>query len=293
MTSWFTRELLDGRQVQALNIILPTKGCYWNRCYMCSYASDVRPQDNLSEIFGHLIEGKQFGKLKVFTSGSFFDRNEISEEVRDKIFEIASSLGIEELTVESRPEFIEGIDVMKEKLGDVSLEIAIGLESANDKVLTHSVHKGFTFSDFREACERIDGFARKKAYLLIKPPFLTESEAMKDAIRSARAIDGMVDTISFNPVCVHKGTLTEYLWKRREYRPPWLWSVAFVLNECRNLKSHIMCHPVALGKVRGPHNCPKCNNEFRKKIEEYNFTKEFIEQECECHSVWEKELEVL
>ncbi|HII95780.1 MAG TPA: TIGR01210 family radical SAM protein, partial [Candidatus Methanofastidiosum sp.] len=131
-----------------------------------------------------------------------------------------------------------------------------------------------------------------KAYLMIKPPFLTEKEAIHDAINSAKSIENIADVISFNPMTVHKNTLVEYLWNKGEYSPPWGWSIIEILKETAKLRPDIICHPVAFGRSRGPKNCKSCNREIEKRILEFSINNDvkILEYDCDCKKEWEEEL---
>ncbi len=289
MRSWFTQEVVGTEVVPTLNVVIPTRGCSWNQCLMCSYSLDAQEREFIQE-FRELMK-KEFEKIKIFTSGSFLDKKELPESVRNRILDVIKEKGVREVTVETRPEYAEEAAKVQSYLGDISLEVALGLESANDRILKYCINKGFLFEDFEKAVEILD--TRIKAYLLIKPPFLTEYEGIEDAVNSAESIERLVDVISFNPVVIHRETLLEYLWKTRSYTPPWIWSVVEILNRTRNLKPHIICHPVALGKYRGIQNCRKCTGEMAKKIQQYSLRNEEISHECECKTQWKKELEKL
>ena len=290
MRSWFTQEVVDNQIVQAVNVVIPTKGCSWNKCYMCSYSLDSQEREFLQE-FRDIMK-KEFEKIKIFTSGSFLYKRELPEPVRTQILEIVKEKGAQEVTIETRPEFAGEAAAVQSFLGDIALEVAIGPESADDRILKYCINKGFTFKNFERAVNILQGI-KIKAYLLVKPPFLTEYEAVEDAVNSAQTIRDMVDVISFNPVAVHKETVVEYLWRKREYTPPWIWSVVEVLNRTRGLPPHIICHPVALGKYRGMRSCKKCTFELGKKIQEYSLHNEEISYECECKQQWQREMETL
>ncbi len=290
MRSWFTQEVVDNRTVKALNVVIPTRGCSYNKCYMCSYSLHSQERTFLQE-FKELMK-KEFEKIKIFTSGSFLDKKELPESVRNHILDTVREKGVKEVTIETRPEYAEEAHSVQSYLGDITVEVALGLESACDRVLEFCINKGFTYQNFEKAVHTLDRM-KVKAYLLVKPPFLTEYEAVEDAVHSAEKIADRVDVISFNPVVIHQKTVTEYLWRTRGYTPPWIWSVVEVLNRTRHLNPHIMCHPVALGKYRGIRNCRKCNIELGKKIQEYSLTNEEIIHECECKSQWEREMESL
>src|SRR5207247_8737843 len=105
-------------------------------------------------------------------------------------------------------------------------EIALGLESTNDRVLRQSGNKVWGLKGHAHATELAHAAgATVKTYLLVKPPFLTEREAIEDAVRSGHEADPHSDTISFNPVNVQSRTIVDRLFRRGEYRPTWLLSL--------------------------------------------------------------------
>ena len=292
MRSWFTQEVVNDHVVTALNVVIPTRGCSWNKCYMCSYSLDSKEKEFIKQ-FEELMR-KDFEKIKIFTSGSFLDKKELPESTRTKMLTLVRKKGVQEVTIETRPEFAAEALSVQGHLEGITLEVALGLESVTDRVLKYCINKGFTYQDFVKAVEILYLYNTKvKVYLLIKPPFLTEYEAVEDAVHSAETIAEMVDVISFNPVAVHKKTVVEYLWRTGQYTPPWIWSVIEVLNRTHHLSPHILCHPVALGKYRGIRNCRKCNTTLARKIQEYSLKNEKISHDCECKEQWEKEMEKL
>jgi len=266
---------------------------------MCSYFNDS-PSDTSIDIFGIFVQefenayDDEIRKVKLFTSGSFLDLKEVNSDCAKKIISFLSEKRISEVTIESRPEYVQE-DYLNELIGnnDLQIEVAIGLESSNNKILKHSINKGFTFEEFISASEILKKLGIKnKAYLMIKPPFLTEKEAIHDAINSAKAIENIADVISFNPMTVHKNTLVEYLWNKGEYSPPWGWSILEILKETAKLRPDIICHPVAFGRSRGPKNCKSCNREIEKKILEFSLDNdpEILDYDCDCKKEWEEEL---
>ena len=290
---WVERERFKGDVVDCLTVILKTKGCSWNRCLMCGYKKDTDPNVTLEDLKVQLETGlKKRGKssiLKIFTSGSFF---EIEEDFRRYVYKRVEELGFERLTVESRPEFIG--DVAEEiKDLDFELEVGIGLETSDDFVREHCIYKGFTFEDFKRSAEILKSVgARVKVYLLLKPPFLSEGEAIRDALKSIRDVSDLADVVSLNPTNVQSGTYVEKLWLKGLYRPPWLWSVVEVLKKS---KVEILSDPVGGGSQRGPHNCGKCDRDVVKAIRTFSVTQDvsvFDSIGCGCSRLWEKVVEL-
>lgn len=292
---WVEKDRLDGEIVDAFVMILRTCGCAWAHkggCSMCGYINDavkgrIREEDILFQ-FTEIMKNFSGQKIvKLYTSGSFLDDNEIPRTAQDKILEILMD-NTDKIIFETRPEFISE----KRLKGLRNLEIAIGLESANDFVLENSINKGFKFKDYLKAVKILKEMdIDVKTYLLIKPPFLSENEAIKDALRSAEKVASYSSTISFNPVNIQRFTLVEKLWKKREYRTPWLWSVVEVLRKSSKLKNtRLMSHPTAGGTQRGAHNCGKCDAEVLRGIEKFSLTQDikyFEELNCDCRKDWQ------
>ncbi|MEM4472380.1 MAG: archaeosine biosynthesis radical SAM protein RaSEA [Archaeoglobaceae archaeon] len=291
---WKEFERYKGEREVCLTAILTTKGCRWRKCNMCSYWIESRniSERDLKEQIDFIFERVDTKLLKIFTSGSFFDENEISAELRKYIADRAKEMGIKKIIVESRPEFIS-----EEKLADfkgLELEVGIGLESANDRIREICINKGFSFDDFKFAAEKIkkEGF-RVKCYLLLKPPFVSEKEAIRDIVDSVKKVHEFVDVISINLMNIQKGTLVEKLWERGLYRPPWLWSAVEAIKRIRE-KVEVICDPVAGGKARGPHNCGKCDREIVSALKLFSVTqdKTLLDIDCECKLLWNKALEI-
>ncbi len=303
--SWRERDYLEG-PVDAGVVIMPTRGCSWglrSGCSMCGYVYD----SPLETSEGMLLEGfkealerlEGVPYLKVFNSGSFFDEREVPPGLRNKIIELVNQAGPRRLQVESRPEFVspEVLEETRDAL-DAELEVGMGLETASDYIRTNCINKGFSLKDFERALGTCrDAGVPVKAYLLVKPPFLTEREAVEDAVASAvRAWEMGASRISFNPMNVQRGTLVEALWRRGEYRPPWLWSVVEILKRTAGkVEVPVLCHPTAAGKARGAHNCGDCDGEIAKAIVEFSVTqdrKHLEGFECGCRDMWQDVLEL-
>jgi|Deesub1362A_J573_1020465.scaffolds.fasta_scaffold00187_37 hypothetical protein len=269
---------------------------------MCGYIRDTDPgvtqQDLLKQFYSALSALAEKSDVpdvvKIFTSGSYFDSREVSKDTREKISLKLEELEIKKLIVESRPEFVTE-EVLDEFDGrKFQLEVGIGLESASDFVRDILVNKGFTFQEFEDAAKflRHRGF-RVKAYLLLKPPFLSESEAIADVVHSAVRIKKLVDVVSINPTNVQKGTLVERLWERKLYRPPWLWSAVEAVKQIRNEGIEVICHPVGRGK-RSPHNCGKCDDVVSKALRKFSLYQDLniLDLKCWCMEEWIKAVEL-
>jgi radical SAM enzyme (TIGR01210 family) len=309
---WIDEDNTPDGVYQSLTIILNTGGCRWARaggCTMCGYVAEsveggtVAHEDLMTQIdacLEHEDENAEAesGLIKIYTSGSFLDEREVPEQTRQAIADTFADR--DRIVVESLPDFVD-----REKIRDftgegLQTDVAVGLETATDRVRHDCVNKYFDFADFEDACAEarvVDdddtaGDAGIKAYLLMKPPFLSESEAIADMKRSIRrcgAVEGC-HTVSMNPTNVQQYTMVEQLYFRDGYRPPWLWSVAEVLEATADEDVIVVSDPVGHGSDRGAHNCGECDDRVQKAIKDFDLRQDpsvFGQVSCDCEHTWE------
>lgn len=274
-------------------IILRTSGCKWAKisgCTMCGYKESSLSNitcDNLNDQLNQAIskyEKEPF--VKVYTSGSFLDEREVPLEIRNRFFDTFTNC--KRILFESRPEFIKP-DAINSLPSNVT--VALGLESSNPKVLKTSVNKGFTPEDVCTAGTALKNVGiNVRTYILLKPLYMTELMAIRDSVISAHFADQFSDEISINPLNVQKGTCVEKLWKKGEFRPPWIWSLIRVLKELNGtINSRLMSSPSGGGTIRGVHNCGLCDKGALIAIERFNSTQHSCDLDipsCECLSEW-------
>lgn len=294
-----------------ITTVIPTRGCSWalseaGGCSVCGYVNDssnerlIPEQRILKEINRSLtqIASDKPIEYKLYNSGSFFDESDVPRKLRLQIVDIIRKTpGIFQLGVESRPEhIINHLDAVKETkkmLNPIKLEIGIGFESSNNAILTDCWNKGISVEDYRKSVQKIRTLdVRIKSYIFIKPPFLTEKEAINDAIKTVHdAIDIGTDVISLNPCNIQNGTLVNLLQKQNRYQPPWLWSVLHIVKTIREVfpDLEIICEPSALGKQRGTHNCGKCDStvfDLINRIIKNEIINDDLSTICSCFLRW-------
>ncbi len=308
--AWTTQARIGTEIGTALSIVLSTEGCAHARsseggCTMCSYLLDGTSMNPSSdELFNQFMEAMKMLEnassplsVKIYTSGSFLDKEEIPDEARNLILtEISNDERIKEVVLESRPEYVLDpiLEEVRSLLGNRSIELAMGLESSSDLIRSLCVNKNFDFAAFKESVD----LGKKhdigmRAYILLKPPFLTERDALLDAQKTiSDAINAGATTVSLNPVNVQSNTLVEFLWKKQRYRPPWLWSVVEVLQYAHKAAkgaARVVCDPAAAGKKRGTHNCGRCDTSIVNAIRQFSLTQDvqaFDGLQCECRNLW-------
>lgn len=301
---WTGQDCIHGEIHSSVTAIIRSGGCSWNRCKICQYRHErfsglesielTRLMSSQLEKLKSEIDKVNPDVIKVYTSGSFFDPKEVPPSIQDTVVSLAKG---KILVVESRCDYISSenmrahIENIKDDSGKGDLFAAIGLETTSDTIREKCIDKGLELSKFLDTTEIIHKAGGKvKTYLLHKPPYLTEAEALHDMIRSIHEVMSVSDLISMNPCSVQRNTHLETLWKQQAYRPPYLWSVASVLAQS---PVHVTCDPLGGGQTRGPHNCGSCDRMILDAIKDYNLNadqelmKSVMDMQCNCKKEWE------
>jgi radical SAM enzyme (TIGR01210 family) len=242
---------------------------------------------------------RRFPILCVYNEGSFFNEDELPPDARQHILRlIAGNPYVKSVILETLPQYVDDhiLEETSRILGDRRVEIGIGLESADQLVRDLCVNKPYTLEQFESAVQTISQYCVPLAYVLLKPSFLTEAEAVRDTTRAIKyAFRVGVKVISIEPINIGEHAMSGLLSQMGLYRSAWLWSVLEVAN-----------HSVELGETRiggfqfcpsyADHvrNCNHCTIDVKNRIRQFNSTGDFQvfdDLDCACKSVWTAELE--
>jgi radical SAM enzyme (TIGR01210 family) len=180
-------ECSSDREVTAVNtLFLTNRKCPW-RCVMCdlwkhTLTESVTAGAIPAQIDYALSRLPDARVVKLYNSGSFFDPRAIPVADYEQI---ASRIDrFERVIVECHPALIGERCLQFRNLLKGRLEIAMGLETAHPEVLRR-LNKGMTLEQFSAAA----GFLRQneidlRVFILVRPPFLDENEALYWAKRS-------------------------------------------------------------------------------------------------------------
>ena len=211
----------SGECVPVATIFLTNRECPW-RCLMC----DLWRNTLLEEVPGGAIPAQidyalarlpPAREIKLYNSGSFFDHHAIP--VNDYAAIASRMSSFERVIVESHPALVEGALNFRDLLAG-RLEVAMGLETAHPDVLAR-LNKRMTLEQFSEAAE----WLRKheidlRIFILIKPPFMDEAEALEWAERSLDfAFDCGATAVSLIATRGGNGAMDE-LHRNGEFSPP-------------------------------------------------------------------------
>ncbi len=120
--------------------------------------------------------------IKLYNSGNFFDPHAIPVEDHPRIGELVQ--GFQTVIVENHPRLTDSRAVEFRKRLPGEFEVALGLETVHPDVLPR-LNKGMTLDDF----DRAAGFLREyeievRAFILLRPPYLSEEQGVEWALRS-------------------------------------------------------------------------------------------------------------
>lgn len=256
----------------------------------------------------------------VYNLGSLLNPEEISFDTVKYIFASLNEYkGVKKVIIESRAEYVteDALSAIRE-VYDGIVEVGIGVESTDYLVRELCHHKAIDDTKIiTDAVEMLHRFNMKAlAYVNFKPVFLTESEAIDDAIKTS--VDCFskfhFDAVSVEPTSLQENSLANFMYDLGLYRVPWLWSLRDIIHgiydEIGTKKLDIRLggyfDEEVLSGSQGtgfadrneifPHmtssNCSHCTNEFVDAIKQFNMTYDVKDLDkvkpCpHCYSLWE------
>lgn len=264
----------DGTVVGRKKVILMSGGCSVPTCTMCPFTNEnnyglgrdsAALLEQVDAVLSRGADEPAYSTLALYNDGSFFAPREVPFDIQLAIAERVARVGVTHLVVESLPQFItaEALGPFVERLGSVKLEIGVGLQSSDDLVRETLVNTRITKSVFERAVDVMRNHgAAPKIYLMIKPPFLTDGEAITDVTQSVAYVRDLgVAGVTLCPTRVSRNTVAWQLYERGQYRPPNLWTVVEAVRRAHE----ITAVRVACINLRGtdfesvfPDSCPRC-----------------------------------
>jgi radical SAM enzyme (TIGR01210 family) len=251
--------------------------------------------------------------------GSFLDEHEVPPDLRGRVLKALSARGVVALGIEARPEHIRTESLMsvvrrmKEagRPGLLELSVGTGVETFDDAVASICINKDSSRAAASRSLDAVrcadseleDVSVVAEAHVLLKPPVLTEAEAIDDATAAIEWClnEGFERAILM--VCSAKPRTplraAEAAAGRRgegaDYRPPSLWSALEVLARLSDsMRSRVRIHGFASNTQLGlrPTSCPACEQVVTAAIQHFNSTgsDDWITAVrrlgCECREGW-------
>lgn len=310
----YRQENFEGENYNRAVMYLLSNGCEWalkksNGCTVCGHIARqtltdrISTDDFINQFFEEFnkIDFKKSPLLNLYNNGSFLNDNEIPALARKKMLEaINNHPDIKMLVLETRPEFVTPgkVEEIKKAIPNKHVELAMGLELKDDFLRTACINKGFTLTQYEEAARHITKYLHLRSYVMLKPPFFTENEALKNAVETIEyAFSLGSSSVSLEACTVQDFTLVEHMKNHGLFDPPKLWSIIEVVEKTHMLgKLMIGLFQFFPSPSKVPFNCEKCSPEILTGFRQYNADFDiscFEGITCDCKEAWEKELEEL
>ncbi|MDX9725202.1 MAG: hypothetical protein RBT38_02360 [Bacteroidales bacterium] len=222
----------SGAVEDVLTVFLTNRECPFH-CLMCDLwkntVDEPLPDGALAgQVEWALKNAGTVKNIKLYNSGSFFDKRAVPVRERDAIASIVK--GLETVIVESHPSFInDECPGFRDKAG-TNLQVAMGLECVNPRILT-LLNKRMTLVDFADRTDfLLDNDIFTRAFILLRPPFLEEDESIFWAKKSIDfAFDSGCECCTIIPVRGGNGSM-EKLQERGLFGLPSITSLERVLE---------------------------------------------------------------
>jgi archaeosine synthase beta-subunit len=220
-------------------IFLTNRECPFH-CLMCDLWKNTTNETAASGSIPHQIEYAlskmpEVKHVKLYNSGSFFDIRAIPE---DDYRDIASLLReFETVIVESHPKLISDRCLFFRDMLTPELHIAMGLETVHPEILRR-LNKNMTPDDFNRSVRFLAKHnIQTRAFILLRPPFLSEDEGIFWAERSIDfAFSSGVECCTVIPVRAGNGAMDK-LEEEGYFKMPSVHSLESVVEYGINLKS--------------------------------------------------------
>ncbi|MSQ93215.1 MAG: radical SAM protein [Gemmataceae bacterium] len=221
-----------GGVVDVATIFLTNRECPFI-CLMCdlwknTLETSVASGQIVAQIRWALAQLPPARYLKLYNAGNFFDPQAIPPDDYCPIAELAAPF--KRVIVESHPRLVGRRCWEFRRLLRAELEVAMGLETVHPEVLPR-LNKQMTLDDFARAAGalRAEGIA-VRAFILVRPPFLTDTEGLEWAKRSLDfAFSVGVECCSLIPTRAGNGAIEE-LERQGLFAPPSLDSLEQALE---------------------------------------------------------------
>jgi radical SAM enzyme (TIGR01210 family) len=211
-----------GEIVPVATVFLTNRECPW-RCVMCDLwknaLAETVPTGAISAQIDYALQQLSPARqIKLYNSGSFFDVQAIP--LQDHPVIASQVAGFERVIVECHPALVgENCFRFNERLNG-RLEVALGLETVHPQILD-KLNKRMTTEEFAAAARMLRANdIDLRVFLLVKPPFMREDEAVGWTARSLDfAFDCGATAVTLIPTRGGNGAMEE-LATIGEFAPP-------------------------------------------------------------------------
>jgi len=265
-------------------IFLTNRECSFH-CLMCDLWKNTTDESAIAGVIPNQIRYAlermpAVKHIKLYNSGSFFDSRAIPEEDYKEIASILKNC--ETVIVESHPKLINEKCLKFRNMLVPQLQVAIGLETVNREILS-KLNKQMTPEDFRSAVSFLTkNEIYSRAFILLRPPLLSESEGVFWAERSIDfAFAAGVECCTIIPVREGNGAM-DLLKEKGDFTLPDISSLEQVLEYGIGLnKGRVFADVWNSGHFS---KCNKCIDQRINRLTAMNLSQKIISTiHCNCN----------
>ncbi len=286
---------------------------------MCDFSADPETMsidEAASEFREHLAElHPGVRRMHLGPGGSFFDDREVPSELRAAVLQSASVLpNLRSVGVETRPSLVSFpklLDAVKSlPKGVRDLTLGFGLECLDPLIREVAVNKGYNTTHIDRAVSVIEKVNQAQCdvtvdfevYVLLKPLFMTESEAIDEAVQTIGwSFARGATTVALFMNTIKQNTVQGYLSRREDLNPPFRFEAPYfrsAIEVLQRLPRGARAATQVLGPQSGvlaegqPQGCPLCTPLMLGALMGFNFTRsdEILELAasswCPCKLTW-------
>jgi radical SAM enzyme (TIGR01210 family) len=222
----------DGAVEDTAVLFLTNRECPF-RCLMCDLwknTTDARvPAGAVAAQVEYALARLPAARhVKLYNAGNFFDAQAIPRAEWGRLTDLLGPFRT--IIIENHPRLVGPRCLEFRDRLRPALEVAMGLETVHPGILPR-LNKGMTLTDFAAATRFLTGHGvAVRAFLLLRPPFLSEGEGVRWARASIRfAFDAGVECCVVIPTRAGNGVMDE-LQRQGHFTPPRLESLEEVLE---------------------------------------------------------------
>ncbi len=276
----------DGQVVDVATVFLTNSECPFH-CLMCDLWKNTTdqpvPAGAIAQQIDYALERLPAAQhIKLYNSGNFFDARAIPRSDHQAI--ALSVQPFDNVIVENHPRLCSKACLRFQSMLEATpLEIAMGLETVHPDVLP-ALNKQMTLDDYSRAVEfLLASEIAVRSFILLKPPFLSESEGVEWALRSLEfAFAQGVGCCAVIPTRAGNGVMDE-LEIGNQFAPPTLDALEQVLEQGLSIANGRGRVFVDLWDIERFADCPVCVDRRRERLQRMNHSQQILPPiECRC-----------
>jgi radical SAM enzyme (TIGR01210 family) len=266
----------SGGVIPVATVLLTNRECPW-RCLMCDLwkntLEDTAPLGGIPAQIDYALKRlPPSSEIKLYNSGSFFDPGAIPPADYPEILQQVGEF--DQVIIECHPALVGGSCFRFSEQLSGRLEVAMGLETVHPRIL-EKLNKRMSLDQFAAATDKLHKHdIDLRVFILVKPPFMREEEAVEWAARSLDfAFDCGAGAATLIPTRAGNGALDD-LATSGEFAPPRMETLEGAVEYGLSLRRGRVF--VDLWEVEKMPGCSECLDRRIDRLRSMNLSQEIL-----------------